>query len=322
MKKIFVGDISSYLIELAKKFDANTQLVTEDNFQSIDDGTYIISLGDFCSLKSFADALDLADELIYSPPDKWSDFKNNFSYMKYWTEFYMLYFKNKKHVHGIDHLTSESVKKINLILELSSKRKTDSVQIWNAGCSISHGTGVDDKERYGQLIADKLNLPISFLTADGSSIEWAADQILRSDIRENDIVIWGITTTNRFPYYNNNKLIHILTRYYETHPEINNIFNTELLSSDHCLYHALTKIHQVINFCKKIKAKLLLVGLLISVDDIIYFNDIQNYIHLHNRIGMNVNNMFIDFGTDNLHPGPKHHQWYAKEILNSLKLLT
>ena len=71
----------------------------------------------------------------------------------------------------------------------------------------------------------KLNLPVSTLAQGGTSIFWAADQILRSDIRKDDIVIFMLTSTHRFPYYTNSQLKHITFRSLELDNELKNKFN-------------------------------------------------------------------------------------------------
>jgi hypothetical protein len=197
------------------------------------------------------------------------------------------------------------------MLYLSDTRKTDESQIWNAGCSLTYGSGLSNiNQRYGQIISDQLNLPISFLAYPGSSIIWAADQIIRSDLRSGDIVIWGLTSPNRFPYYYSTKIYHVSQYTYSVTPELKNFFSIDELDSKNLIYQSLSSVARVINFCSKLNVKLFVGGLL--VDPV--FNEyavslIPNYIFLYA-------NHFKDFGTDGIHPGPGTHKWYAEEILN------
>lgn len=311
MITIFVGDTNYELHDAAIKFDPLAKIIL-DNKLPILSGTYYVSLGDLSSIETFYQILDQADSLVYSPPTKWSDEKNSVSLMKQLTEFYILFFKTrKKIILGLD-LISEG----NIDINLADYRKTDDKQLWIAGCSISHGIGVEDSQRYGVIIADKLNLPVSFLTAPGASNEWVSEQILMSDIRRNDIVIFGLTSVNRFVYYSN-KLHHINYNEYEYLDEIKKIFNIEVFDSPFLQYKLLTHLHQVINFSKKIGFKLILAGILTNDRDIIYLQKIPNYIQLLGTVGLGPN-IFIDLGTDNRHPGPKSHNWYANQILQYL----
>jgi hypothetical protein len=43
-------------------------------------------------------------------------------------------------------------------LNLADSRKTNSYQLWVAGCSFAHGIGIQRDQRFGQLLAEKLNL--------------------------------------------------------------------------------------------------------------------------------------------------------------------
>ena len=163
-------------------------------------------------------------------------------------------------------------------------------------------------------------MPVSFLTESGSSIMWAADQILRSDIRPGDIVIWGLTRCCRFPYYDN-KVLHILSRYYEYYPEFNNIININRLDEPNMIYRSVTKILQVVNFCKKAGAKLILAGVLVDNDFLPYLIGLDEYLHCSGT-STNLERTspeFIDYGIDNEHPGPLTHRMYADKILSFIK---
>ena len=309
MKTLLVGDITKEISIAALALRSDAKIVTEDNHPVTSDGVYYTSLGDFVNLNSFIDTLESADKLIYSPPNSWSDKK-----LQQITEFYLLYFYHVKEVIGVSHLLDidSTQSHLNNMLKVRNPRVTDNPQIWSAGCSFTSAVGVENYQRYGQLIADHTKMPISFLARGGSSIRWSADQILRSDIRENDIVIWGLTNYSRFSYYTT-EIQHVNPSYYIKHPEFNKIINIDRLDELNMVYQAITEIYQVINFCKKVNARLLLAGLI--VDDIFfkYTLDLPNYLHLTPYA-------YLDFGTDNRHPGPLTHQYYADKIIKYFQL--
>lgn len=193
--------------------------------------------------------------------------------------------------------------------------------LWVVGCSITHGTGVLPEQRYGQLISNRLSIPAVFLTSPGSSIEWAADQILRSDIKENDLVVWGITSTGRFPYYQQDKVIHLRPgdfRIKQT-PAWYNDFSLDA----HHTYKSILSILQVKNYLEKVGCKFAFGTLLPCIRD-----DDNNYQHFienldNTFVGYSIQDReikFVDLGTDDLHPGPKHHQLYADQFLKALNL--
>ena len=313
---IFVGDVSDDLQKVATSNDSTAKLITEHT-DNLSTGVYYTSLGDYKDLSTFVNVLEQADQLVYVPPSRWSDTKKDFSYMKKWTEFYLIYFSSVKQVDWPSGILPTD--ELNIMLSVSDTRKTPHPQLWIAGCSVSHGDGVDANQRYGQLIADTLDLPVSFLTKPASSIMWAADQILRSDIQSGDIVVWGLTTHIRFPYYYNNQMHHLVANYYTKNPSFNQVVNIDRLDEKDLVYRSIVSIHQVVNYCQQIGAKLYIAGLLVTEEFTPYTVNLPRYMQLANRFGVELHNRFIDIGSDNLHPGPKQHHWYAEQILKKIK---
>jgi hypothetical protein len=312
----YIGSNRDYLAKLACTHSPDAKLLSSNNLDKVvDGGVYYTSLADFDGqILIFNKALALADTLIYCRDSNWEDS----SLEKKWTESSLCYFANKKIVNGIEHLASVN----DVALDLVDSRKTESQQIWNAGCSITCGDGVLEDERYGSLIAKQTGLPISYLARSGSSIEWAADQILRSDIKENDIVIWGLTSINRLPHFDTKKITHVNPSIYYKNPQFIDIVNPDLLDSATRIYKAVTSVFQVINFCQKVNCQLVLAGILINEDDVKNFLKIKNYIHLYGYYGYIKHNKvplpFIDIGSDGKHPGKQMHQYYAENIINKL----
>jgi len=202
-------------------------------------------------------------------------------------------------------------------LKLKSERQTDSPQLWIVGCSFSHGTGVTPDERYGQLIANELNSPVSFLTEPGSSVGWAADQILRSDIKKDDIVIWGLTGSARFPFLDDTDKFHHINRHsFNRTNDVKHYFKENILISNHMIYESITSIEQVHNFLNKISAKFILAIMPCNIP----YHDIKIYEYVSNLdfaiVLYDIHNYtFLDKGSDNNHPGILHHKWYASELL-------
>ena len=323
MITLFVGDTGSYLADAAHLHDKSAILITSKNIAELTNatsGTYYTSLGDLSGLL-LPIAMDIADEIIYLPPDKWTDsIKSASPTMKELTEFCCLYFNDKKTVQNIRNLVQDD--EISNMLMLADHRKTKSKQMWSVGCSITHGCDIPINLRYGQLLANQLNLDVSFLTQSGSSNEWAADQILRSDIKKNDIVIWGLTSFDRFPYYNKQTVSHITNTYYLRNAKFRSIVPIEMLDDMNNVYKNISSIHQVINYCKKVGADLILAGILVSSNHLPYITNLSNFTQLHGIHGLRGNGgVYLDLGTDNKHPGVITHQWYADQICSKIKKL-
>jgi hypothetical protein len=309
---IYVGDVNEYLGDLAKQQNPTAQLITNTNYSNLNSGTYYVSIGDLDTLARFAEVLRQATHIVYAPPAKWSDQHKNHSKMQEWTESYLVAFADKKPIEGFNFPFPADK---DTMLRLVDTRKTDGRQLWIVGCSFTFGVGVTTTQRYGQLLSDCLGLPVSFLAWPGSSLTWAADQILRSDILAGDIVIWGLTAQERFPYFKNNVLTHVNTRSYETNPELKYLVDISFLDSQQLIYQAVVEIHQVINFCKKVGAQLILAQLLGRGLEI-YLHGYENYQMLAHQYGRNIDDIQFDTGSDKeQHPGPLMHQWYCEQIL-------
>lgn len=310
---VFVGDVGEYLADIAKKYDFLAELIDSNNYQQLTAGTYYTSVGDLDNLLKFGQTLQQADTIVYSPPTKWSDYHNGVSRMQYWTEQYLSVFccDATKIVINFNAFPLNKTK----MLALADARKFEDSQVWIAGCSISHGVGVADHERYGELISKELNLPVTFLTRPGSSIRWASDQILRSDIRANDTIFWGLTSINRLSYWDETTRTTrcaSLTQF-DCHEFLNTLINKKYLASDHMIYESLVSVHNVINFCKNNNITLVLATLLKGTEH--HLQDVANFVPLAGIFGQDLENMFLDLGTDNLHPGPISHEFFKENML-------
>jgi hypothetical protein len=194
-------------------------------------------------------------------------------------------------------------------------RKIDSPQIWAIGCSITVATFINLEQRYYNIVKERLNLPLSIVAQNNSSILWAADQILRRDLRSGDYVLWGLTSRFRFPYFSRNTVLHIhqLT-------SSNNLNTLEITAEDFVdtdlLYRSLNSIHAVINFCRKLDVKLYICGFLIDETLQFYLKELPEYFDL----GIVQNPLiWADLSTDQQHPGPKQHAIYAEHFLKKIK---
>ena len=304
---LFVGDNNNSLAEIAKKTNSTAFLIEHSNYKIFlstdyaEDITVYTSFSDLPKITSigavFFEVLKKADNIFYHPPQKWSDHLNTFNWdsNQVITE-YFLYQTNliKNNVQGLDLSDYRN----SNYLDLVEQRKTEGTQLWVAGCSIAYGIGVSEHEKFGTLISNKLNLPVSNLAKRASSIEWAKDQILRSDIRKNDIVVWELTQEVRSPKAINE------TVSVEKNPDI--------LLDETSLYRAVTSVYQVANFCKKISARLILLPILCSERLQLLIHELDEYYQLPYRL------KFLDLGTDNAHPGPIQHRAWADSIYRDL----
>ena len=251
-------------------------------------GTYWTTMADCAKITNVApyyEILKCADTIIYNADSNWNDEET-----KTMSEYFLHLINNEKNnVQGLKD-NNNFIKYLNLI----QTRQSNDPCLFLSGCSITAGTGVDVNQSYGHLIGKEIGLDVVNLAIPGSGLEAQADQILRSDIRKDDIVIWGLTNEWRRSDFNIN-LGH--------QPFDRKTFNK------HNLYISVTNVYEVINFCNKLGVRLILLPILCTPGFQIEIMKEPNYVQLpyHAR--------YIDLGTDKKHPGPRQHQSWADYIM-------
>ena len=188
--------------------------------------------------------------------------------------------------------------------------------LWAAGCSITHGYGINSKQRYSKLVANALDRQEVCLASPGSSISWSADQILRSDIQSGDIVLWGLTNIARVEIANKWKFQPININAYSQLSNDLKYWNLQWFNSPTQTLMAIHQIVQVQNFCEKLRAKLYLLNMIDISWMSVTLTQYSNYLDLVQNLKIkNGTVSYIDFATDNRHPGPKQHQQWSEQIL-------
>ena len=326
---LYFGDNSNNIANQALSADPQAFLIDRSNYAKflnsppVDNVTVYTSLSDLPKISNnkfvIYQLLDLADKIFYGLSDFQIDEKSQI-FIKF---MFLSMQQQKNNVYNLDLSKYSS----DVYTGLEDNRKSENHQLWISGCSMSHGVGVDINQRYGQLIANQINYPVSFLTKGSSSIPWAVDQIVRSDIRAGDIVILGLTDEVRFPYWRTNKeVFHIIPSIHERQNQnhkfsftnISRVIADRLITDDNVFYQSIIRIYQLINFCDKVGAKLLILGILSSGELALHLHNVDNFIHYTN---FKSPFQYIDIGTDNLHPGPLQHQLYADFCQTALKKL-
>lgn len=308
MITLFVGGPEQPVADAALAHDPSAYLVDKTNYneflKNAQDATVYTSLADLPKISGDTNSavilqiMHKADTIVHCPladPPKtfsWDDEEVLLSF----------YLTNMKYLgkQVISH-TNTGARFKEQYLHLRNRRSTDNRVLWVAGGSDTHGTGVEKEQRYGDIIAASLKIEPVYLAGIYLSIEYTADQILRSDIRAGDIVVWGLMPEMRAPYVRDGLVApadHIAK------PDI------ELLTGETRLYKAVTSVYQVINFCNKIGCQLVVLPMQASEHMWTSVSNESCYCHSPRE--------YIDFGSDNVHPGPKHHQLLANLVLDHL----
>lgn len=312
MYNLFVGDNNTELSVLAKQFDPNAKLLdfSVTDYKNLN-GTHYTSLADVGNINDFFNICVNASSITYIEPKKWSDSDNNgSSKAKQWTESTLYYCSQNVKVKNLKFDEKKYLKKYS-----KKQRKNDKNQIWVAGCSFTEGVGVEYSQTWKYHVSKKLGLEYTDLSLCGSSITWSADQILQSDIQKNDIVFWQLTSHNRNYVINENKN----DVYHVTAPRLAKLKQksdllVEYIDSETTVYKNILAIRQVYNFCRKIKAKLVILGTMYDWDNVYVHYDVPCF---EQTIIWPME--YVDLGTDRVHPGPEQHKIYAKKFIELLE---
>jgi hypothetical protein len=320
MFDLYIGDTTEYLGIYAQKMDSAAQLITQENFESFlksPASSGYTSLGDFTNLIDFVNLCFSAKSIVYYPPAQWSDvnYSPNTHLSKWglqqWTEYFIGHLSQTVPTTKLSIPSKYQFLQDSLLLD---QRRSDKKQIWTAGCSVTHGVGVEKHQTFGHIIHQQTGLPISDLSISGASIPFAADQILRSELKSGDIVLWGITSWNRYSYALNNTVhrIHASSDTSKISSDLDQQFRfIDELDSVNTIYHDLIAIRQVHNVCQLLGVKLLMIGVILDFEN---HHRLVNYKNFRQSLVW-TGRHYVDLGTDNLHPGPKQHRLFAKEFL-------
>lgn len=313
MYRLFVGNNDTELANLALAHDQNAKLLDYLIYSKETlNGCYYTSLADLNDTKTFFDVCINSSEITYCPSDQWSDVdsKSGLSKMKEWTEYVLYYCSHHISVKNLPVCEKSYLKNFQ-----TKKRKSKNVQIWVAGCSYTSADGVTLDQTWKHHVSKDLELEYTDLSLAGSSITWAADQILRSDIQKNDIVLWQLTghLRNYVVHESDNKIYHLLPSKFNI-DKVKKSFSISYIDSETTVCKNILAIQQVYNFCQKINAKLVILGTLHDWE--------HNYLHYNIPCFKQIFHWpmeLVDKGSDGLHPGPLQHRIYAKKFIELLE---
>lgn len=192
--------------------------------------------------------------------------------------------------------------------ETKAKAQRTKPPLWVAGCSMSSAVGVKDDQRWGHLVAEELDLEEVNLAYPGQSIWYSADQLLRSDIRKGDQVVWQLTATSRVNIIENDELVGRALKEAIESSVCQELFTVNWYGSDTKKIIDLRTILQVQEVMSQRGVDLYLVNGLADQWIGTFLKDQPNYIR------WNFFEKWLDLGSDGQHPGPLQHQEYAKQI--------
>lgn len=324
---LYLGDESKEFAKSVIDKHPDAVLCTDDNINDTINNKFLytsicdVSRANFSRLCLTAETVHLYEDWTDSELKKETKtifgLHSNSRIKKETQDFYNLFFND---------IGDSTVNAITDACKLIDQRKTDSKQIWALGCSYTSSIGVENHERWAVKLAEKMDQPVSILALPGANITWAADQLLRSDIRSGDTVFWLLTGVCRIDYFSESDRgvrIYPTIKDWEQ-DQVDHLGNYEysmlmkLLTHKWNVYMAIKSISQVVNYCKKLNVDLYF-GQGIRNDpttDNVLIKILKQYPNfvLPFSVELYYNNFMLDRGTDNEHPGPETHLKIAEDF--------
>jgi hypothetical protein len=298
---LFVGNVDESLSDAAKHYDSNAKLITKENLGSLPEVGYI-SIGDH-DFDDFINVLETYSELHYISSDAWEHESTRIQ-----TETYLKYYSHRKPVYNTKENSYADILKLE-----DSRKNENQPQLWIVGGAEAHGSGVSDSEKFGCVLSEKLGVDVSYLTQINSSIGWQSDQILRSDIKKNDFVVWCIGSMETISYFDNQIKQSVTLGYRNTHRLDVLEVDENSIVDEHLLHHSITAISRVICHSQILGYKLAISLISNNTAEneqalLLYLSQFENFIHsyLHQQD-------WIDCGYSGSGdcPGPEHHKYLA-----------
>lgn len=311
IKTIIIGDETSDLSVWATSEFPGSQLLNDHNVNHLPKTDVLYTSLYDTSADNLHKICNQADRVILHKPTEWSSQDLEGKTMEFLT--------------GCGFFVENFDGDVYGILRLFGERASKDPQLWIVGCSYAAGWLELTRENvYGTILAKMLDLDVTLLARNGSSIDWAADQILRSQLKSGDIIVWGVTGVSRY--------LHAIPvrgtisigpsvfdpnspAYYPFGIDERDHLQKMLLSRDRFMW-AVKHVFQIQNVCDLMGCHLVVMPHYdLSLEEIRplfkqYLSKVPGYLELSPA---------IDFQYDNRHPGPKTQHLWAQEIANFIE---
>lgn len=184
--------------------------------------------------------------------------------------------------------------------------------LWVFGCSHSYGVGLLPHEKtYGALLAERLNMPLRNISRQGTSTHFSLRHLVNANIYEDDIIVWQLTTAERFSYMKHNHIVEIIL------PLKSDKKFIDFFTDEQLYFQQMSFLNIGVSYLRAKKVKFVITSIMspfMSSDKLI--NDYVKYPeYCYNP------DFQIDKGTDNLHAGPVSHQNISNSLYNHIQYL-
>ena len=197
---------------------------------------------------------------------------------------------------------------LNFVQDQSIYTRPNNPVLWVYGCSHSHGIGLLPLEkRYSDIMQDSLQLPLKSITLPGSSTRWALRHLINSNLEQDDIVVWQITTPERLSIYDSQPREVLLSL-----TKDRNLLAT--YTDEQIFFDHLSLINYGVNFLRAKNIKFVLTSI---ENDSALFNDYKKEYVKYKEYCYSPG-FAVDLGTDNIHFGKMSHKNLAFSLLNHI----
>ena len=182
-------------------------------------------------------------------------------------------------------------------------------RLWVFGCSLSAGVGVNDSELYSTKLGIATGLPVTTVARVGSSTHWSLRQLLHADIWPTDIVIWQLTTIERFTVKQPNR--------WPTEVMLKDADRETILSTtdEQLWFNQLSLVNCGVQYLRAIGPEFYM----ISLDSLSPLLNVCLEQYTRYPEYCYVPDWQIDLGTDGLHPGPQSHHLLYQSLEKKLR---
>lgn len=182
--------------------------------------------------------------------------------------------------------------------------------LWVFGCSHSYGVGLsNEKERYSNILAEKLELDLKMIAEPGSSLFWSLCKLVQSPIKNTDHVIWQITTPGRLLNYKNKKIKHTKIANY---PSLLDFFDDDQIFFEH-----ITFLQLGISYLRAKEIKFTITSILPKETNDWFYTYHNEYVKYPEYCY--TPDIWVDFGNDDTHAGPLSNKLLASRLIDHLQ---
>jgi hypothetical protein len=303
-KVLIVGTNLPFTSESYKKFNLPQSTLVVDAEQDYQIGH--TSLQEFKSVVHFENVLHSADIIFWdhSLPEHFPSESDYYDLLHYLKSFQ---YKTGK-IKNFQSISDDPYSwRINTPVILSN-------HVVVLGCSLTRGLELESPDQcYAAILSKRLNRPYVNLGQPGGSYQKLFDIFFQIKLHPGQIIILQLPPIHRLRYCQNDRKLYDIIM---SHDESKNIDDIIMTFNDGFLFYDLyTKIKAIVSFSKAMRLKLCFFMHDYERNTVGNIKDRTIFYHMPEYIPDKIMGDCVkDFGSDNLHPGPKSHQYIAQII--------